>query len=180
MIPFGDGPRPIYDRRVGKSVIENMLNHATRYFYAMTPYLILDEALCQAVENAALRGVQVKLILPGIPDKWIVKELACSHYERLMKAGVEIYEYEPGFVHAKVYLTDDETAMVGTINMDHRSLVHNFENGVWLHRCDCIESIKADFADTFAKCRRVDESQTNWHWMRRFIRSVAKVFAPLM
>lgn len=180
VIPFGDGPKPIYDRRVGKSVIENMLNHATRYFYAMTPYLILDEALCQAVENAALRGVQVKLILPSIPDKWIVKELACSHYERLMKAGVEIYEYTPGFVHAKVYLADDETAMVGTINMDHRSLVHNFENGVWMHRCDCIESIKADFADTFAKSIRIDESKANWHWMRRFIRSVAKVFAPLM
>ena len=178
LIPFGDGPKPIYERRVGKTVIENMLNHATRYFYAMTPYLILDEALCQAVENAALRGVQVKLILPGVPDKWIVKELACSHYERLMKAGVEIYEYEPGFVHAKVYLADDETAMVGTINMDHRSLVHNFENGVWMHRCDCIEGIKQDFDDTFAKCVRVDK--TNWHWLRQFIRSVAKVFAPLM
>lgn len=180
LIPFGDGPRPIYERRVGKSVIENMLQSATWYFYAMTPYLILDEALCQAVEKAALRGVQVKLILPGVPDKWIVKELACSHYARLMKAGVEIYEYEPGFVHAKVYLADDETAMVGTINMDHRSLVHNFENGVWMHRCDCIGSIKADFEDMFAKCVRVDESKTNWHWMRRFIRSVVKVFAPLM
>lgn len=180
VIPFGDGPKPIYERRVGKSVIENMLQSATRYFYAMTPYLILDEALCQAVEKAALRGVKVKLILPGVPDKWIVKELACSHYERLMKAGVEIYEYKPGFVHAKVYLADGETAMVGTINMDHRSLVHNFENGVWMHRCDCIESIKADFDNTFAKCVYIDESKTNWHWLRRFIRSVAKVFAPLM
>ena len=180
LIPFGDGPKPIYDRRVGKSVIENMLNHATRYFYAMTPYLILDEALCQTVENAALRGVQVKLILPGIPDRWIVKELACSHYERLMKAGVEIYEYEPGFVHAKVYLADDEVAMVGTINMDHRSLVHNFENGVWMYRCDSIQSVRADFAATFQQCVRIDESRVNWHFMRRFIRSVAKVFAPLM
>ena len=180
LIPFGDGPEPIYQRRVGKSVIENMLQSATRYFYAMTPYLILDEALCQAVEKAALRGVQVKLILPGIPDKWIVKELACSHYARLMKAGVEIYEYTPGFVHAKVYLADGETAMVGTINMDHRSLVHNFENGVWMHRCDCIETIQADFADTLAKCNPIDEKHLNWHFLRRFIRSVAKVFAPLM
>ncbi len=180
LIPFGDGPKPIYERRVGKSVIENMLQSATRYCYAMTPYLILDEALCQAVEKAALRGVDVKLILPGVPDKWVVKELACSHYRRLMAAGVEIYEYEPGFVHAKVYLADDETAMVGTINMDHRSLVHNFENGVWLHRCDCIESIKADFEETFTKCVRIDESKTNCHFLRRFIRSVAKVFAPLM
>ena len=180
LIPFGDGPKPIYQHRVGKTVIENMLNQATRYFYAMTPYLILDEALCQAVENAALRGVQVKLILPGIPDKWIVKELACSHYERLMKAGVEIYEYEPGFVHAKVYLADDETAMVGTINMDHRSLVHNFENGVWMYRCDGIRMIKSDFADTLRKCVYINDSKRDWHFIRRFIRSVAKVFAPLM
>ena len=180
LIPFGDGPKPIYERRVGKSVIENMLDHANRYFYAMTPYLILDEALCQAVENAALRGVEVKLILPGVPDKWIVKELACSHYERLMKAGVEIYEYGPGFVHAKVYLADDETAMVGTINMDHRSLVHNFENGVWMYRCECIRDIRADLADMLGKCVRVEESVTKGHFVRRAIRSVAKVFAPLM
>ena len=95
-----------------------------------------------------------------------------------MKAGVEIYEYAPGFVHAKVYLADGETAMVGTINMDHRSLVHNFENGVWMHRCDCIENIQRDFDDTFAKCVRIEKADC--HWMRQFIRSVAKVFAPLM
>ena len=180
IIPFGDGPVPIYDRRVGKSVIENMLNHATRSFYAMTPYLIIDDALCQAVENAALRGVTVKLILPGIPDKWLVKELAKSHYARLLKAGVEIYEYTPGFVHAKVYLADEEVAMVGTINMDHRSLVHNFENGVWMWGCRCVESIRADFADTFSKCEHIDESKIQWNFVQRFIRAVAKVFAPLM
>lgn len=180
LIPFGDGPVPIYDRRVGKSVIGNMLNHATRYFYAMTPYLIMDDALLQAVENAALRGVTVKLILPGIPDKWLVKELARSHYERLLKAGVEIYEYEPGFVHAKCYLADDETAMVGTINMDHRSLVHNFENGVWMYRCACIRDIKADFADTLRQCTRIDETKVRWNVLQRFIRSAVKVFAPLM
>ena len=180
VIPFGDGPRPIYPRQVGKSVIENMLASATRYFYAMTPYLILDEALCQAVEKAALRGVRVKLILPGVADKQTVKELACGHYPRLLKAGVEIYEYAPGFVHAKVYLADDETAMVGTINMDHRSLVHNFENGVWLHRCDCLPAIRADFEDTLAKCEKIDESKLQRNLLRRFIRSVLKVFAPLM
>ena len=180
VIPFGDGPVPIYDRRVGKSVIENMLQSAIRYFYAMTPYLIMDDALCQAVENTALRGVQVKLILPGIPDKWLVKELAKSHYARLIKAGVQVYEYTPGFVHAKVYLADDDIAMVGTINMDHRSLVHNFENGVWMYRCRCIEIIKADFADTFSKCEYIDESKIHWNLTQRFIRAVAKVFAPLM
>lgn len=178
VIPFGDGPMPIYERRVGKSVIENMLNCATRYFYAMTPYLIMDDALCQAVESAALRGVTVRLILPGIPDKWLVKELARSHYQRLLTAGVEIYEYELGFIHAKCYLADDEYAMVGTINMDHRSLVHNFENGVWMYRCEALNSIKEDFADTLAKCVRIEKAE--WSLPQRFIRSVVKVFAPLM
>ena len=180
VIPFGDGPVPIFERRVGKSVLENMLNQATKYFHAMTPYLIMDDALCQAVENAALRGVEVKLILPGIPDKWLVKELAKSHYARLLKAGVKIYEYTPGFVHAKVYLADDEIAMVGTINMDHRSLVHNFENGVWMYRCRGINEIKADFAETFAKCVHIDESKIRWNIVQRFIRAAAKIFAPLM
>jgi len=87
---------------------------------------------------------------------------------------------KPGFVHAKVYLADDETAMVGTSNMDHRSLVHNSENGVWMYRCACMQSIQADFEDTFAKSVQVDANHTSWHFLRRFIRSVAKVFAPLM
>ena len=180
VIPFGDGPKPIYQNQVGKSVIENMLHHAKHYFYAMTPYLVPDEALCQAIENAALRGVQVKLILPGIPDKWLVKELTNSHYQRLMKAGVQIYEYDPGFVHAKVYLSDGDTAMVGTINMDHRSLVHNFENGVWMHKCSCIDQIQEDFSETFTKSTLVVQNRCNWNFLRRFIRSAIKVFAPLM
>ena len=180
LIPFGDGPAPIFERRVGKCVIQNMLNHATKSFYAMSPYLIMDNELCQAVENAALRGVTVKLILPGIPDKKLVKEMARSHYRRLLDAGVEIYEYEPGFVHAKVYLADEEYAMVGTINMDHRSLVHNFENGVWMHRCRCLADIRQDFEATLEKCVRIDESRVRWNLVQQFVRSVVKVFAPLM
>ena len=180
LIPFGDGPKPIYERRVGKSVIENMLNQANRYFYAMTPYLIMDDALCQAVENAALRGVEVKLILPGIPDKWLVKELAKSHYARLIKAGVQIYEYTPGFVHAKCYLADGEMAMVGTINMDHRSLVHNFENGVWMYKCSCIRDVQSDFSNTLRKCERICEDHIHWNFIQSFIRAAAKIFAPLM
>lgn len=180
LIPFGDGPAPIYKREVGKSVIQNMLNQANRYVYMMSPYLIVDNELRQAIEDAALRGVNVKLILPHIPDKKLVYEMARSHYQRLLDAGVEIYEYEPGFVHAKVYLADDEYAMVGTINLDYRSLVHNFENGVWMYRCDCLKDIKEDFAKTLGKCIRIDETKTKWSLMQRFIRSVVKVFTPML
>ena len=180
IIPFGDGPNPIYKREVGKSVIQNMLNQADDYVYMMSPYLIVDNELRQAMEDAALRGVKVKLILPGIPDKKLVYEMAQSHYQRLLDAGVEIYEYTPGFVHAKVYLADDEIAMVGTINLDYRSLVHNFENGVWMYRCGCLQNIRQDFADTLKKCVQVDKSRTKWSLLQRFVRSVVKVFTPMM
>jgi cardiolipin synthase len=180
LIPFGDGPDPIYQHRVGKCVIQNMLNHATRYVWVMTPYLVVDNELCQTIENAALRGVEVKLILPHIPDKKIVFEMAKGHYKRLLEAGVQIYEYEPGFVHAKCYLADDDLAMVGTINLDYRSLVHHFENGVWMYRCNCLESIKADFEDTLGKCIRVDDEQIQWSLPKRLFRAALKVFAPMM
>ena len=180
MIPFGDGPNPIYRHRVGKCVIQNLLNHATRYVWIMSPYLVVDNELCQTIENAALRGVEVKLILPHIPDKKFVFEMARGHYKRLIESGVQIYEYEPGFVHAKCYLADDELAMVGTINLDYRSLVHHFENGVWMYRCDCLPDIKADFDNTLSKSIRVDESMIRWSVPKRFFRAVLKVFAPMM
>ena len=180
LIPFGDGPAPIYRRRVGKSVIQNMLNQANRYVYIMSPYLIIDNELCQAIEDTALRGVDVKLILPHVPDKKIILEMARSFYRRLIDAGVEVYEYEPGFVHAKCYLADDEYAMVGTINLDYRSLVHHFENGVWMYRCACLKDIRKDFAATLEKCIRIDETKIQWKLSQRFVRAVLKVFAPML
>lgn len=180
VIPFGDGPSPIYKRRVGQTVIEDMLNRAHRYVWIMTPYLIIDNQLCTCMENAALRGVEVKLLLPHIPDKKIIFEMARSHYHRLMDAGVQIYEYEPGFVHAKVYLADGETAMVGTINLDYRSLVHHFENGVWMHRCSAVDRIREDFKATFLQCIPMNKDNTKWNLPQRFVRAVLKVFAPLL
>lgn len=180
LIPFGDGPRPIYDRRVGKSVVMNMLAGATKYAWITTPYLIIDNELCQSLENAALRGVEVKLILPHIPDKKLVFGMTRSFYPRLMSAGVEIYEYEAGFVHAKSYLVDDEYAMIGTINLDYRSLVHHFENGVWLYRTSCIKDLKADMQATLAKCIRVTDTMLKTNPLRRFFRSLVRIFAPLL
>ena len=180
MIPFGDGPHPIFTHQVGKTVIQNLLNHATDYAWIMTPYLVIDNELCQTIQNTALRGVEVKLILPHIPDKKIVFEMAKGAYRRLLEAGVQIYEYEPGFVHAKCYLVDDELAMVGTINLDYRSLVHHFENGIWMYRCDCLPDIRGDFEQTLTRCIRVEESQINCSLPRRFFRAVLKLFAPMM
>ncbi len=180
LIPFGDGPAPVYQHQVGKSVIQNMLNQAQRYVWMMTPYLIIDNELCMSIENAARRGVDVRIIVPHIPDKKLILEMTRSYYARLMAAGVQVYEYEPGFIHAKCYLADDEIAMVGTINLDYRSLVHHFENGVWMYRCECIPDIHQDFEDTFRKSIHVDETMVKKGLLQRLICTLVKIFAPML
>ena len=180
IIPFGDGPHPIYKRRVGKSVIQNMLSGATRYAWMTSPYLIIDNDLCTDLENAALRGVDVRIIVPHIPDKQIIFSMTQSFYPRLMDAGVKIYEYEPGFIHAKSYLVDDEYAMIGTINLDYRSLVHHFENGVWMYRCKAVQALKADIEDTFSKCIEVTPAMLKTNLLQQFIRAVVRIFAPML
>ena len=112
VIPFGDGPKPLYERRVGKSIIQNMFNCATKYVYVTTPYLIIDNDLCTSIENAALRGVDVRIIVPHIPDKKIIFNMTKSFYKRFIDAGVKIYEYLPGFIHSKIYLSDDKYAII--------------------------------------------------------------------
>ena len=180
LIPFGDGPVPVYRHQVGKSVIQNLLNQAQRYVWMMSPYLIIDSELCKSIENAAMRGVDVRIIVPHIPDKKLVFEMTQSHYARLMAAGVQIYEYEPGFIHAKCYLADDETAMIGTINLDYRSLVHHFENGVWMHRCECLAGLKQDFEDTFEKSIHVDEGMLKRDIPHQLLRALVKIFSPML
>ena len=180
VIPFGDGPHPIYKRRVGKSVIQNMLAGATRYAWMTTPYLIIDNDLCTDLENAALRGVDVRIIVPHIPDKKLIFGMTRSFYHRLMVAGVKIYEYEPGFIHAKSYLVDDNQAMIGTINLDYRSLVHHFENGVWIYNCESIKDLKADIEDTLDKSIFVTNDMLKTNLLQRFIRAVVRIFAPML
>ena len=180
IIPFGDGPRPVYRRRVGKSVIQNMVNSATKYMYMMTPYLIIDNDLCQDIENAALRGVDVRIIVPHIPDKKLVFAITKSFYPRLMEAGVKIYEYKPGFLHAKNYICDGEYAMTGTINLDYRSLVHHFENGVWMYNCSSFDHMKKDMDATFKKSILITPDMIKTSLWQRFIRSLIKIFSPLL
>ncbi len=180
VIPFGDGPKPLYERRVGKSVIQNMLNSSTKYMYMTTPYLIIDNDLCTSMENAALRGVDVRIIVPHIPDKKIVFHMTRSYYHRLMDAGVKIYEYRPGFIHAKTYLSDDMTAMVGTINLDYRSLVHHFENGVWMYGSSCLTEIKKDIQETMDKSILVTRDMLKVNVFVLFMRAFVRIFAPLL
>ncbi len=180
VMPFGSGPRPIYEKEVGKAVIMNMLNQAKRYVYITTPYLIIDNELCQAIENSAVRGIDVKIITPHIPDKKLIFGMTRSSYRRFIDSGAEIYEYTLGFIHAKMYLSDDEIAMIGTINLDYRSLVHHFENGVWIYKCNVIDDIKADIIDTISKSEKIENDTLKDTLPKRFIRAIVRIFSPML
>ena len=180
IVPFGDGPKPLYERRVGKTIIQNMLATATKYVYITTPYLIIDNELCVSIENAALRGVDVRIIVPHIPDKKIVFNMTKSFYKRFIDAGVKIYEYEPGFIHAKTYLSDDKYAIIGTINLDYRSLVHHFENGVWLYNCDSIKDLKNDIDNTLNKSIEITPEMLKTNFLNRLFRAIVRIFAPML
>lgn len=179
VMPFGDCP--LDKDKDGEMVYMDILNRAKNYVHIMTPYLILDNELETALKFAAQRGVDVKLILPGIPDKKAAFALAKSHYKELITAGVKLYEYTPGLVHAKVFVSDDEKAVVGTINLDYRSLYHHFECATYLYQKPCIADIETDFEDTLSKCREVTpETIRNEKLGYKLLGGAMKVIAPLM
>ena len=178
-MPYADCP--LDEDKVGETVYMDILNRANDYVHIMTPYLILDGELETALRYAAERGVDVTLILPGIPDKKLAYALAKSHYRSLLDAGVKIFEYTPGFVHAKVFVSDGVKAVVGTINLDYRSLYHHFECATYLYRADCIPEIERDFQRTLERCRAVtDETVRHEKLSYRLLGGLMKFLAPLM
>ena len=181
VIPYGDCP--LDGERVGEMVYIDLLNRARRSVHIITPYLILDGELETALRFAAERGVDVHLILPGKPDKWFAYALAKTHYLPLLSSGVKISEWIPGFTHAKVMIMDGQEAVVGTINLDYRSLYHHFENAVWMRGVDCLPCIEADFQDTLAQCRTVEPTrQSVWQGKKllHLVGMVLKFIAPLI
>lgn len=179
VIPYGD--EPLDNDKVGENVYIDILNRATRYVHIMTPYLILDGEMENALCFAAKRGVEVKIILPGIPDKKIPYALAKTYYSNLLNAGVDIYEYTPGFMHAKVFVSDNDTAVVGTINLDYRSLYHHFECGTFLYKTESVKDIDADFDATLAQCKLVLFDQLGKRPLSQKITGwLVKLIAPLL
>ncbi len=179
VIPYGDSPMD--DERVGEMVYLHLINTARRYLYVMTPYLILDGETLTALLSAAKRGVDVRIILPHIPDKKYAFWLAKSHYAELVEAGVKIYEYTPGFMHAKVFLKDDTMGVVGTVNLDFRSFYHHFECAALLAGVPALEDVKADFADTLEKSQRVtEETIAHEKFHVKLFGRILKIVAPLM
>ena len=177
--PYWDCPWD--EEPVGQTVYLNLINKAKRYVYMTTPYLVLDYATTIALKNAARSGVDVRILTPHIPDKRAVFELTRAHYEELLEAGVRIFEYTPGFIHAKNFVADDLYGTVGTINMDYRSMFLHFEDGVLLYHTHTVADLRQDFLETQAVSEEVTlERCRQVLLIRRLFRSVLKVFAPLL
>lgn len=179
VLPYGDSP--LDDENVGELVYMDILNTARDYVHIMTPYLILDNEMITSLTYAAKRGVDVKIIMPGIPDKPYAFALAKTYYPELLRAGVKIYQYEKGFVHAKEFTSDGEKAVVGTINLDYRSLFLHFECAVFFYRVEEIGKIEEDFQKTLQECKEITMEEYRKEKMTtRFYGRMLRLVAPLM
>ena len=179
VLPYADNP--LDDKRVGEDVYLNFINSAQRYVYITTPYLILSDEMQRALVLAAQRGVDVRIITPGIPDKKLIFSVTRSYYARLAAGGVQIYEYTPGFIHAKQFVADDKAAAVGTINLDYRSLYLHFENGCWFCGCQAVQDVRADFEALFPQCENVTPQYSGQRSLAlRGVQCVFRLFSPLM
>ncbi len=177
--PFGDNP--LDKEMLGQTIYMNIINQAEDYVYINTPYLIVDNDIISALICAAKRGVDVRITTPHIADKWYVHIVTRSQYLELIEAGVKIYEYTPGFIHAKSFISDDKVGVIGTINLDYRSLVHHFECGVWMYKSSAILDMKKDYLQTQKKSIRVTKKFCNdIKWYSKFASSLIKIFTPLM
>lgn len=177
--PFCDSP--LDNETVGENVYLNIINRAKQYVYICTPYLIIDNEMMTALCLAAKSGIDVRIMTPGIPDKKIVFLLTQSYYEQLLEAGVKIYEYQPGFLHAKSFVCDDEVGVVGTINMDYRSLYLHFEDGVWIYKNKVIDDIKSDFMETLNYCNPISlDFCKGRNIVVRAMQSILRLFAPML
>lgn len=179
VMPYSDNP--LDTENVGRTVYMSILNNAKKYVYIMTPYLILDDELLSTIKYTAKRGIDVKIIMPHVPDKKMVYWLGRSYYEELLKANVKIYEYNPGFVHGKMFISDDDKAVVGTINLDYRSLYLHFECGCFIYQNSVIKKIKEDYKKTLEESISIDKNNIHkFGIVKKIIGVILRFFAPLM
>jgi len=179
-IPYGSGPKPIFRTQVGKKVYQSLINQATDSVYITTPYLIIDYDLTESIKNAAMRGVDVRIVTPFIPDKKLIQLITRGAYSDLLSAGVRIFEYSPGFIHSKQILVDKDFAAVGTINLDYRSLLHHYENAVLLYKTASITEIQKDFEEIFSVSQEIFPHTIKNSWYQKLIKEIAQLFAPIL
>lgn len=176
IVPYSETPLDF--ELTAQSVYMDILNRAQDYVYIMTPYLIIDEEMINCLIHTAKKGVDVKIIVPGVADKKIIHDIGESYYDQLIRGGVKIYEYRPGFVHAKVFVSDDISSVVGTINLDYRSLYLHFENAVLLYKSKKIMDIKKDFLNALDDS--VEIKHARFSLVKNFLMSVLRIFASLL
>ena len=176
--PYSDSP--LDDENIGENVYLDIINQAERYVYIFTPYLVIDNEMKTALCIAAKRGVDVRIVTPGIPDKKMVFRLTRSYYGPLIKAGVKVYEYTPGFIHSKSFVADDKIGVVGTINMDYRSLYLHFECGTLLVGCSALKDLKQDCLDTFELSREIQEDECKRNLFGMIFDAILRIAAPLL
>lgn len=177
--PYGD--TPVDDEIVSENIYLNMINKAKHYIYITTPYLIIDNEMVTALTLAAKSGIDVRIITPGVPDKKLVYMVTQSYYYQLILAGVKIYQYTPGFIHAKTVVMDDSVATVGTVNFDYRSLYLHFECGVWMYHVPVIQMIHDDYMKTLKLCEEITiEEIKKTSGMKRFWQAMLRLIAPLL
>lgn len=179
VLPYGDSP--LDDETVGENVYTDIINKAKDYVYITTPYLILDHEMTETLSFAAKSGVDVRIIIPGIPDKWYAYAVAQSFCKELTARGVKIYRYTPGFVHAKSFVSDDTAAVVGSINLDYRSLYLHFECATFMYKNTCVSAVKEDFEDMLKQCDLITlEELKKTPLAKRVLNSILGLFAPLL
>ncbi len=177
--PFDDSP--LDDEHVCETVYLNLINQAKEYIYIETPYLIADNKMMVALALASKRGVDVRILTPHIPDKWYAFAVTQSNYEELLDAGVTIYQYTPGFNHGKTFVVDDTYAVVGTINLDYRSLYLHFECGVWMYNTESVQQVKESTLNAYKISKEITmEDIKNTPKIKKIGRGIFKIFAPLM
>ena len=179
IMPYGDNP--LDGEPVGKNVYMDIINNAKEYVYISTPYLIPDDELLSAIKYASKKGIDVRIIMPHIPDKKLVYYLGRSYYEELLKTNVKIYEYKYGFIHSKMFISDDDKAVIGTINLDYRSLYLHFECGCYIYKHESIKEIKEDFENTLKESITIDRKNIKkFSLIKKIIGVILRFFAPLM
>lgn len=178
-LPYSTGPKLLYKTEIAKNIFLNLINSASKYIYMTTPYIIIDRELTNALINASKRGIEVVLITPHIPDKKTVYMITKSSYQNLIENGVNIYEYEKGFIHAKNFISDDEYMMCSTINMDYRSLIHHYEDGLWTYKSSTLNDMKNDFINTMNESIKISKESSKQNVIIRILLSIMKIFFPV-
>ena len=179
VIPFSDMPHDEF--QTGEFIYMDIINKAQKYVYIATPYLILDHEMVVALKNAAHSGIDIRIICPSAADHWYARAVAYSYYKELLEVGIKLYEYTPGFIHGKTFCSDDEVSVVGSINLDFRSLYLHFECAAWFLGHDIVKEVRDDFLKTLEKSKEITiESCTKMNPCRKLLNALLRLFAPLM